>query len=283
MDLLEVENISKHYKGFSLQKIRFTLPAGYIMGYIGQNGAGKTTTLNAITHLIQVDEGMIRLDGMTFEQDPVAYREKIGYIGDSAYFPEKMKIGDIRKILKDFYPSFQPLEFDRLVEEWNLPIKEKFGSFSRGMKVKLMFAAVFSRDTKLLVLDEATNGLDPLVRKEVLRMLQEYIEDGNRSVLFSTHIMEDLEEIADYICLIDDGKMIINAAKDELAESYLLVKGGLEELTPELGKSFIGIERNEFGFEALYSTDNEMLLPKNLLASKPSIDKIVVHILEERS
>lgn len=281
MELLEVENISKNYKGFSLQNINFSLPAGYIMGYIGQNGAGKTTTLNAINHLIHTDTGKIWIDGITFEQDPVSYRDKIGYIGDSAYFPENMNIGNIRSILKDFYPSFRPEEFDRLVKEWQLPLKGKIKTFSRGMKVKLMFAVVFARDTKLLVLDEATNGLDPIVRKDILKMLQDYIEDGDKSVIFSTHIMEDLEEIADYIFFIDRGRMMVNEAKDELIEKYLLVRGGLEDLSPNLQEAFIGIEKNEFGFEALYSTDSEVLLPKGLLASKPPIDKIVVHMLQE--
>lgn len=280
-NLLEVTNISKQYRDFSLQDISFSLPAGYIMGYIGQNGAGKTTTLNAITHLIRTGEGTITIDGISFEKDPVAYRNMIGYIGDSSYFPQNMTIKDIRHILKDFYPSFSPDIFDSHVAKWRLPSDDKIKNFSRGMKVKLMFASVLSRDTRLLVLDEATNGLDPLIRKQVLTLLQEYISDGSRSVLFSTHVLADLEQIADYIFFIDHGTKIFCGEKEELTEKYLLVRGGLQDLSPQLKQALIGIEKNEFGFEALYDTASGTALPPEAVFSQPSIDQIVVHMIEE--
>lgn len=282
MNLLEVKAISKQYKSFSLQDISFSLPAGYIMGYIGQNGAGKTTTLNIITHLIHAASGSVSIDGVRFEDHPIAYRNLIGYVGDSSYFPEDMNAGSIRMVLKDFYPSFRPEEFDQYMEKWKLPLKDKIKTYSRGMKVKLMFAAVLSRDTKLLVLDEATNGLDPMVRREILKLLQEYISDGTRSVLFSTHILEDLEQIADYVFFIDHGKKIFCETKEDLTEGYLLVRGGHADLTPKLASALIGVEKNDFGFEALYSTKSGLLLPPGLLTIKPSIDQIIVHMIEER-
>ena len=282
MDLLTVKGLYKKYNTFELKNISFSIPAGYIMGYIGQNGAGKTTTLNAITHLIRPDGGESVIDGITFEKDPVKYRESIGYVGDSSYFPQGLNAKTLKMILKDFYPTFHAEKYDAYCREWKLPEKEPLKTYSRGMKVKLMFASVLSRDTKLLILDEATNGLDPMVRKEILGLLQEYIEDGTRSVLFSTHIMEDLEDIADYIFFIDNGEGIFCRAKDELLEDYLLVRGGKEDLTPALEKQLIGIEKHAFGFEALYKTDAEMILPAALSAEKPTIDKIIVHMLEER-
>lgn len=281
MDLLQVQHISKHYKKFDLQDISFSLPAGYILGYVGENGAGKTTTLNIVNHLIHGSEGTVVLDGITYEKDPVGYKERIGYIGDSSYFPQNMTLGGIRMILKDFYKSFRPDVFDYYVEKWNLPEKKKIKDYSRGMKVKLMFASVLSRDTKLLILDEATNGLDPIMRKETLGILQDYISDGERSVLFSTHILEDLEQVADYIFFIHHGKKIFYEAKDELLERYLLVKGGQEELTPSLQKQLIGMERYAYGFEALFDTENGMLPPSNLVTDQPSIDQIIVHMIEE--
>lgn len=280
-NLLEVTNISKQYKGFALQDISFTLPAGYIMGYIGQNGAGKTTTLNAITHLIHTGSGTITIDGVRFEDDPIAFRNAIGYIGDSSYFPQDLNIKNIGSILKDFYPSSRPEVFDRYVADWKLPVNDKIRTFSRGMKVKLMFASVLSRETRLLVLDEATNGLDPMMRREILALLQEYIGDGTRSVLFSTHILEDLEQIADYVFFIDKGKKIFCEEKEELLENYLLVKGGPADLTPELCQSLIGIEKNEFGFEALYDTGKDVALPPALLTVQPSIDQIIIHMIQE--
>lgn len=147
MNLLEVEHISKQYANFTLEDISFSLPAGYIMGYIGQNGAGKTTTLNIITHLVRA-VGNVSIDGIRYEKDPIRYAQRIGYVGDSSYFPETMTVGDVRSVLKDFYPSFRPADFDGWVEKWKLPLKDKIKTFSRGTKVKLMFASVLSRDTR---------------------------------------------------------------------------------------------------------------------------------------
>ena len=163
-----------------------------------------------------------------------------------------------------------------------MPDKEKIVTYSRGMKVKLMFAAALSRETKILILDEATNGLDPLVRREILKLLQEYISDGRHSVLFSTHIMEDLQDIADYIFFIERGEKVFCEPKDDILESYLLVKGGPEDLSPALEKTLIGVERHDYGFQALYPTDSALALPPELTAEKPTIDQIVVHILEGR-
>ena len=280
MELLEVKGITKNYKRFALQDISFTLPAGYIMGYVGQNGAGKTTTLHSITHLIKTDGGESWIDGLTFDKDPVEYRNSIGYIGDSSYFPKDLTLRDIRSILASFYPSFDKDKFDAYIERWSLPAKEKVSGFSRGMKVKLMFASVLSRETKLLILDEATNGLDPVVRRDILRILQDYIADGSRSVLFSTHIMEDLEDIADYIFFIDQGRKIFCEAKDDLLEKWLLVRGGREDLTGELEKVLVGIERHAYGFTALFPTEGGVILPAGIAAEKPSIDEIIIHQIE---
>lgn len=281
MELLKVNGLCKSYGGFALQGIDFDLPAGYIMGYIGQNGAGKTTTLNAITHLIPPDAGQSIIDGVTFERDPVAYRDSIGYIGDASYFPDALRLRDVRAILRDFYPSFSPERFDELAQRWQLPPKDALKRYSRGMKVKLMFAAALSRETRLLILDEATNGLDPVMRRDALKLLQDYIATGERSVLFSTHIMEDLQDIADYIFFIDRGRKVLCEAKDDLLERYLLVKGGPEALTDALKGQLIGVERNEYGFSALFPTDGGLAPPLALSVETPTIDQIVVHMIEE--
>lgn len=279
--LLSVAHLSKRYKSFALQDISFELPAGYIMGYVGRNGAGKTTTLNAVTRLITPDSGEVKIDGRSFEEDPVRFRESIGYIGDSAYFPQGFTAKDVSLILADFYPSFRREQYESFLQKWDIPAQKKVREFSRGMKVKLMFASVLSRDTKLLILDEATNGLDPVVRREVLKLLQEYIESGTRSVLFSTHILEDLQDIADYIFLIDHGKMVFHDSKEGLLEKYLLVKGGPSDLTEELSEHLTGLEKGAYGFSALFDTDQAFILPAALQAERPTIDEIVVRLLAE--
>lgn len=280
-DILKVENISKQYPGFALKNISFSLPKGYIMGYIGQNGAGKTTTLNLITGMCKSSFGNILIDGISYKDDPIAYKKMIGYIGDSSYFPVGMKIKEIRAILKNFYSDFRVDEFNQKIKEWDLPENKKIGDFSRGMTVKLMFAAVFARDTKLLILDEATNGLDTVMRADILKLLQEYIADGEKSVLFSTHILSDLEQIADYIFFINDGRKILYDMKDELLESFLLIKGDIGDIDENLQKELIGIEKNQFGFEAILPGDKASLLSQKVIFEKPNIDQIVIHYIRD--
>lgn len=282
MELLEVRNLSKEYKTFLLDNISFTLARGYIMGYVGQNGAGKSTTLNLITNICKSSSGEIYVDGITCEEDESRYKESIGYIGDEFYFPDNFRIRDIRSVLRDFYKTFRTEKFDELTKRWKLDGKMAVKDFSRGMKVKLMFASVLARDTKLLVLDEATNGLDPVVRVEVLKLLQEYIADGERSVIFSTHILSDLEQIADYIYFIHEGKTVLYDAKDELLESHLLVKGERRAIYPELQRALIGIMDNAYGFEAILPSDRADLLTNEFRFEKPTIDQIVIHYIRER-
>lgn len=281
MELLEVRNVSKHYKNFSLENIDFVLPKGYIMGYVGQNGAGKSTTLNLITNLCRCSAGEIYVDGISCDKDAVRYKESIGYIGDEFYYPVNFTVRDIRGVLKSLYSTFSADRFNDILRKWNLSEKMKVQDFSRGMKVKLMFASVMARDTKLLVLDEATNGLDPVVRAEVLKLLQEYISDGGRSVIFSTHILSDLEQIADYIYFIHDGRKVLYDAKDELMESYLLVKGEKRAVTPQLQKVLIGIIDNAYGFEAILPSENAGLLTSEFHYEKPTIDQIVIHYITD--
>lgn len=282
MELLEVKNLSKHYKSFDLKDISFTLPKGYIMGYVGANGSGKTTTLNLITGILKGTEGGVRIDGLSLQEDTRAYKEKIGYVGDESYFPDHLKIKHIRSILKDFYPTFSEEKFGGIIRDWKLPENKMIKDFSRGMKVMLMFASVLARETKLLVLDEATNGLDPVMRTEVLRLLQEYVMDGERSVIFSTHILSDLEHIADYIYFIDEGRTVLYDAKDELIESFLLVKGESAKVQPALKRELIGMEENAYGFEAILPSDKAELLGNAFLFEKPTIDQIVIHYIKNR-
>ena len=282
MELLEVKNLSKHYKSFDLKDISFTLPKGYIMGYVGPNGSGKTTTLNLITGILKCSDGEVYIDGRTCREDVRTYREQIGYVGDESYFPDNFTAKNIRSVLKDFYTTFSEEKFNSFLKKWNLPEKKQVKDFSRGMKVMLMFAAVLSRDTKLLVLDEATNGLDPVMRTEILKLLQEYVMDGQRSVIFSTHILSDLEQIADYIYFIDQGRTVLHDAKDEMIENFLLVKGESGAIPPALRQELIGLEENAYGFEAILPSEKAELLGNAFLVEKPDIDKIVIHYIRNR-
>lgn len=280
MSLLNVQGLQKTYDSFQLKDISFSLPKGFIMGYIGENGAGKTTTLNLITHLCHADSGTISIDGLQYETDPKKYIEQIGFIGDQSYFPGEFRLKDIRFLLKLMYPSFQKDKFDAMAANWKLPEKTKIQDYSRGMKVKLMFASVLSRDTKLLILDEATNGLDPVMRAEIIDMLQDYIMDGERSILFSTHVLSDLEQIADYIVLIHKGKILLNQTKEELLENYVIVHGALSDLTKAKKEKMIGIIEAAYGFDALLSSADAEGLGQEFVIEKASIDQIMIHMIK---
>lgn len=171
--------------------------------------------------------------------------------------------------------------FDSLIEKYNLPINKNIINFSRGMKVKLMFATVFSRDAKLLILDEATNGLDPVVREELMGELQKYIENGERSILFSTHVLSDLEEIADYITFIDNGRIILQKPKDEMLEEYMIIKGDYGNLTEQQKKYLIGVENKNYGFEALIESNNVQNFDGQFVFEKPNVSQIMLHTIKE--
>lgn len=282
MNILEISNLNKTYKDFELKDIDITIPAGYIFGFVGQNGAGKTSTINLINHICKFKQGTIRINGRTYEEDPVEYKANIAYIGDECYFPQKNKINSLKNTLADFYPTFDKKKFDSLVKKYNLPINKKIEDFSRGMKVKLMFASVFARDSKLMILDEATNGLDPVVRDELLVDLQEYIESGDRSILFSTHVLSDLEEIADYIAFIDNGEIVLDKPKDEMLEDYMVIKGDYSQITEEDKKYLIGLEKKKYGFEAIIKSENVNKVGTGFTFDKPEISEIMLHCIKDR-
>lgn len=282
MNVLEIKNLNKDYKGFSLKNINLTIPAGYIFGFVGQNGAGKTSTINMINHICKYKEGTIKVDGITYNENPVRYKECIAYVGDESYFTRGMKIKSIKKTLKDFYKTFDEKKFDSYIEKYGLPVNKRIDNFSRGMKVKLMFACVFSRDSKLMILDEATNGLDPVVRDELLSELQAYIENGNRSILFSTHVLSDLEEIADYIAFIDDGEIVLDKAKEEMLEDYLVIKGDSTQLNEEQKKYLIGTDNKTYGFEAIIKSEDAEKIGGNFTYEKPEIAQIMLHSIKDR-
>lgn len=282
MDILEVNGLGKQYKGFSLENINFTIPAGFIMGYVGRNGAGKTTTLDLITHQVKADSGSIKINGLEYKEDPKKYKEMIGYVQDICYFPGDFNLRDIKKVLKGFYQTFDEEKYMSYVRKWQLPEKKKVKDYSKGMQVRLMFAGILARDTKLLILDEATNGLDPVVKQEILEILQEYIEDGNRSVIFSTHILSDLDQIADYIFFVHDGKKVMYDTKDEITEKYVLVKGGLEDLNEFMEKNIIGLKKTSVGFEGILESDKSIHLSKNCVVEKPMMDQIIVSYIKQK-
>lgn len=209
---LELKNVCKSFRDFTLNNISFTLPQGYIMGLVGPNGAGKTTTIQLILNMLEKDAGKILVFGKDNVVSEKEIKQDIGIVFDSIFYVDSWTVKDTEKAVSIFYNNWRHDIFNDMVKRFDLPLNKKLGELSRGMQMKLMLACAFSHDAKLLILDEPTSGLDPLTRDEFLEILQDYIRDGQRSVLFSTHITTDLERVADYITLINRGNMIFTGS-----------------------------------------------------------------------
>lgn len=274
-DYLEVRNLSKSFEGFQLHDITFTLPKGYIMGLIGPNGSGKTTTIKLILNMLKRTSGEVKIlgfDNIASEQEA---KRNLGVVFDSNYFSDEWKISQVEKSVSAFYENWNTQIFSEALKKFHIPPSKKVKELSKGMQMKLMLACAFSYDAKLLILDEPTSGLDPVSRDELLHILSEYIEDGEHSVLFSTHITGDLERAADYITYISYGELFFSGGKDEFIDSFRIVKGGLEELSADLGKKMLGIRNFSTGFEALVRTE-DLKQFAHLNVEPATIDDIVV-------
>ena len=275
---LEVRNLCKTYKDFSLDSISFTLPAGYIMGFVGQNGAGKTTTIRLILNMANRTGGEVKIFGLDNIEDELAIKQELAAVFDEIFFLDVWRVREVEKVIKGFYSKWDSRQFAAYLKKFKLPPNKKVKELSRGMKLKLMLAVAMSHNAKLLILDEPTSGLDPVARDGLLDILREYISDGEKSVFFSTHITSDLEKIADYITLIDNGKMFFTGAKDDLEAHFLIVKGGPDDLTDVLKSQLIGLSSNATNFSGLLLSSKSELLSDRLVTEMPTIDEILVRI-----
>lgn len=275
---IEIQKLCKNYKEFSLNNVSFSLPMGYIMGFVGQNGAGKTTTIRLILNMINRDGGEIKIFGLDNVLDEQKIKQDVAVVFDDIYFVDSWKVQEVESAIKGFYSNWSSKSYKQYVDSFKLPMDKKVKDLSRGMKMKLMLAVALSHEAKLLLLDEPTSGLDPVARDELLEILGKYISDGQKSILFSTHITSDLEKIADYITVIDFGTIFYSGTKDELLESYCIVRGGPHDLTEALKKKIIGLTTNIVGFAGLLPTSEMKHLAPEIVTETPSIDEILIAI-----
>ncbi len=280
-NILEVNNLSKEFKEFKLDGVSFSLPKGYIMGFIGPNGAGKTTTIKLILNMLRRNAGEIKVFGLDNIKDEGAIKEDVAVVFDQPYYVEDWDLRDVEKAHKMFYKKWDSPVYYKYLKEFGLIKEKKVKELSRGMKMKLMIAVAFSHNAKLLILDEPTGGLDPVARDEFIDILSRYIEDGERSVIFSTHITSDLEKIADYITFIRKGKIVFSGEKDELLEKYCLIKGGNGDISYEDKNNIIGIREHSTGFEGLIETKNLKGFSNRVITEKATLDEIVVYMNRE--
>lgn len=250
---IEVRNLAKKYDDFEINNMCFDIPEGSIVGFIGENGAGKSTTMKAILGLVPPEAGEIRVLDHPVGKDSVDenWREQISVVFDECNFPNELKVKNINIIMKNIYRTWNENLFKEYLQKFELPVNKKVRELSRGMKMKLSIAAALSHDSRLLILDEATSGLDPVVRNEILDIFRGYVEDEKRTIFLSSHITSDIEKVADYIMLIHKGKVLLMESKDKLLYEYGMVKCTKEQADKIPTGIIVGREDGSFGTSVL--------------------------------
>jgi ABC-2 type transport system ATP-binding protein len=279
--ILEVKGLRKSFKDFTLQDISFSLPRGFIMGLIGPNGSGKSTTIKLIMNLMRKEAGEIRVCGLDTHRHELAVKQKIGFVYDENHFYDELTVLEMKKIVAPFYREWDEEAFAYFVHRFKLPVGKKIKELSKGNKMKFALTVALSHHAELIIMDEPTAGLDPVMRSELLEVLGELIQDERKGVLFSTHITTDLDKVADYITMINEGRVLFSVAKDTLQETCGLVKGGKSQLTPEVKDRLIGLREGSFGFEGLTTNRKQMqdLLGEQGIIERPTLEEIMVYLV----
>ncbi|WP_299035251.1 ABC transporter ATP-binding protein [uncultured Anaerococcus sp.] len=278
-DAIKIKNLSKSFGNFRLGPLDLGVKKGTITGFIGENGAGKSTTIKLILDVIARDSGGIEIFGKDIKDLPFDEKYKVGFVYDDLYLPGSMKIDEIEKFHSLLYKNhWEKGTFYEFIDNFDLPIDIPINTFSRGMKMKLGLALAMSHGPEILILDEPTSGLDPVVRDDFLDILLEFIQDEDHTVLISSHILSDLEKIADYIAFIHKGELIFNEEKDGLSEKYGLVSLGDEEFQSLDKSALVGVRKHQFGRECLVRREK---MPANLDIERPSIEDIMVYMIKE--
>jgi ABC-2 type transport system ATP-binding protein len=272
---LDIKNLSKKYEHFQLKDVSFQLEKGYIMGFIGANGAGKTTTIKSILNLSRMDGGEISILGKNMAEHEVELKQEIGYAFGDINFYTRSKIKTLTNVIKPFYRNWDDGTYYKYLKKFNLIEDKKIAELSTGMKVKYSLTLALSHGAKLLILDEPTSGLDPAARDNLLDIFQELVQDGEISILFSTHITSDLEKCADYITYIHNGQIINSAEKEEFVDAYRLLNGKKEQL--DLFKDrLIAYKINSFGFTGLIHT-KDFDPSVDIKSAVPNLEEIMIY------
>ncbi|MCH5204067.1 MAG: ABC transporter ATP-binding protein [Oscillospiraceae bacterium] len=271
MNALEIRNLTKTFKGFKLDDISLTLPSGCIMGLIGENGAGKSTAIKLILNMLHKDSGSVSVLGKDNTENISLTKEDVGVVLDEVGIPECLNIRQVGNIMKNTFKRWDETKFFSMLKKLSVPEKKPFKDFSRGMKMKTGIAVAMSHNAKLLILDEATSGLDPIVRDEVVEMLSDYTREENHSILMSSHIVSDLEKLCDYVAFLHKGKLLLCEEKDILLSKYGIVhctSRQLSELSPEAVRYK---KETPYGSEAMVLRE---YVPKGMNVSPISIEEL---------
>lgn len=274
MNSLEIKNLSKKYENFTLDNISFDIPKGYIMGFIGENGAGKTTTIKSMLNIISKDSGEVIVLGKNIDTHEIEIKRNIGFVSGDSFYP-KRRVKEVTAVYKRFYPLWDEVIYRNYLTMFDIDENKKLDELSKGMQMKYYLSLALSHHAELLILDEPTSGLDPVARDGLLEVFQTLIEDGEISILFSTHITSDLEKCADYITFIRKGKLVDSCSKDDLIDKYRLVNGTKENLDT-IKNELISYKVNSFGFTGLIETVN-VKKESPVQFGQPSLDDIMIY------
>lgn len=274
---IEICGVTKKYDGFTLDNISFNVPKGSVMGFIGQNGAGKTTTIRALLNIIKCDAGKMNILGLDNIEHEYEIKEEIAAVFDELPFHEDFTAKQIGVVLSSVFKNWDNERFKELLNKFALPEKKKIKQFSKGMKMKLQIATALSHNAKLLIMDEATTGLDPVVRNEILDIFREYLQDDERSILMSSHITSDLEKIADCVTFIDKGKILLSGYKDDILDSHGLMKCSKADFENIDKEDIISARITDFGVDAMV-TDRELCSSKysGIIIDKTTLEEIML-------
>ena len=272
-DKIRARGLSKNYEKFKLGPNDFAIKKGFVTGFIGKNGMGKTTTIKALLSLINYD-GELFLDDKKIED--LSYLQDVGLVMDDSFLGKDWTLDLVNDAMKMGYENWDSKSFYAYLDKFALDKGKKVEELSRGMKIKLMLAVALSHKAKILILDEPTSGLDPAMRDELVDMILDFMENEDNTVLFSTHITQDLDRIADYIVFIDEGKIVFEGTKDEFYDKFLLIKGGLDDYERIKNFKILGQKMTKVNFEALILRE-DYIKNENLVAEVPSIDQIMIY------
>ncbi|RKD25619.1 sodium ABC transporter ATP-binding protein [Ammoniphilus oxalaticus] len=284
-NIMEVKRVSKRLKDFKLDQISFEFKRGFIMGLIGPNGSGKTSLIRCLMNLNRIDSGEVKLFGMTHQQYTREIKQRIGFVYDQSYFYEDVSLKKNKRIVAPFYRDWDDAIFYKYAEIFELPLKKKVKQLSKGMKMKFAVAIALSHHAELIILDEPTAGLDPIFRRELLDILLDVIQDENKSVFFSTHITTDLEQVADYITFMNQGKIVFSKEKEAMFDEYCLARGStalakeIESLQP------IGVRKTAVSIEALIAdVDRQQassLQERGVQLQRPTLEDIMYYTVKK--
>ena len=278
MNALEIHTLSKSFPGFSLENLSLTLPSGCILGLIGENGAGKSTTIKLILDMLRKDSGTVTILGRDNQENIRLTKEDVGVVLDEVGIPECLNARQVGKVMASIYRNWRREVYSGYLKTLSIPEKKPFKEFSRGMKMKLGIAIALSHDPKLLILDEATNGLDPVVRDEVVELFRSFAADEDHAVLISSHIVSDLEKLCDYIAFLHNGKLLLFEEKDRLLEGYGLLLCSREQLGQLPEGAVKSQKASPYGVEALVL---RAAVPEGWHVVPISIEELFIFMVKE--